>query len=295
MFSNILVIGTGMIGSSVALALKKSGASSVIIGFDTNKKNLAIAKKKNIVDIAVDKLAIGIKKSQLIVIASPINSYRNIFQTINQTESQALITDVGSTKALVISQAEKELKYPQLFIPAHPIAGREKPGPDYADGQLFINQYVIITPIKNNRKSDIKKIKKFWQQTGAKINLMTVDDHDEIFAGVSHLPHLISMALVHYLLQKRESNQYLKYAAGGFRDFTRIAASDPQMWHDVFLANKKILLKNLSQFEKSLKSFRKMIESGKDTIHQKELFQTLAKISEKRNRWQHKNLTNSKN
>lgn len=288
LIKNILLIGCGMIGGSFALAIKKSLPSINIIGFDKHKKNINLAQKLGIINSATNDLNKAIDKVELIVIASPLNSYVQIFSKINDSSHQPLITDVGSAKTFVIEQAQKYLKNPAKFIPAHPIAGREKTGPKFADSELFNNHFLIITPLPENKKSDINVIKKLWRTTNAKIEVMSAEKHDEVCAGISHLPHLLSMALVHYLLQKPDTEYFLKFAAGGFRDFTRIAASDPQMWHDVFLANKKFLLDNLSQLENSLKAFRKMIMNGKDIDHQQKLFSELTKIGYKRKNWKAK-------
>lgn len=295
MFEKILIIGTGMIGGSVALAIRenirenKLFQNTKIYGWDNSQVHRKSAKKLGIVDIIPKSLAYGIAQADLIILSVPLTAYSEIFAEINKNinpQKMPIITDVGSVKGYVEKLAKNKLTYSNKFIPAHPIAGRETSGPQSASASLFHDHYLIITPTDTNKKSDVGKIKKLWQALGAKVEIMSVTTHDEICAGISHLPHLLSMALVHYLLNKPNANKYLQFAAGGFRDFTRIAASDAKMWHDVFLANKDILLQNLSELELALKDFRSMIKNSKNTSTQQKLFNTLEKVSLKRRNWQ---------
>lgn len=265
MFKNILIIGFGMIGSSIARTLIHKNKQINIYALDKSpslKKRLQNAKLskitclKNIHD--VDNLTID-----LIIICTPVLQYSSIFKKIDSLEkNNFLVTDVGSTKAN-IERIYKSKKRKFIFVPSHPIAGIEKSGLEHGFVGLFDNRYNIICPLKNTTKSNLDKISKFWKSLSMKIDIMTSKEHDHVLSLTSHLPHVISYSLVLTAMKKEKSlnSKLIKFSAGGFRDFTRVAGSDPEMWRDIFLANSHQIQELTNSFIKELKLFSDSLNS----------------------------------
>ena len=283
LFNEVLVIGIGLIGSSIALSLKKNEIAKKVIGYSKTEKTRKIAKKKNIVDVVINKISDRISEIDLIIICSPLSTYEKIFKLIDpHLSKKTIVTDVGSAKSLIIKNflRSKDRKYD--FIPAHPIAGTEQSGPNAGFYELFIDRWCIITPIKGNKKRNINIIKKMWKLMGSNVEIMAPDRHDQTMAITSHLPHLIAYNIVSTAadIENVTKSDVIKYSASGFRDFTRIAASDPTMWRDVLLNNKDALLEVISRFSEDLSMLQKAIrwEDG-DTLYK--LFSKTRKIRNK--------------
>jgi len=284
-FERVAVIGVGLIGGSFALALKQAGACAHVVGAGRNTANVKLALERGILDsVAADAVAAA-HGADLVLLAAPVAQFPKIFQDIGSVlNPKAVVTDGGSTKRDVIAAARKGLgrKIAQ-FVPAHPIAGAEKSGAAAASAELFRGRRVIVTPLPENADSSVRRIEAAWSACGARISRMDPEEHDAVLAAVSHLPHLLAFALVHEIAGRGNSEQLFSYAAGGFRDFTRIASSHPEMWRDVCLANKDHLLKELSRFEKSLKRIGSLLESG-DAAALEKLF---AEARAARDKWIH--------
>lgn len=261
MFRNILIIGFGMIGSSIAKTAKKSNQKVKIYAFDkspTIKQRIANAKlsKVTLLKSLSDINQIDI---DLIIICTPVLQYLSIFKKINNLDNHKfIVTDVGSTKYKIENLFSKN-NFKFRFVPAHPIAGIEKSGLEYGFDGLFKNRYNIICPIKNTPKSEVNKIVKFWKSLKMKIEIMTSKEHDHVLSLTSHLPHVISYSLVLTAMKKEKSlnSKLIKFSAGGFRDFTRVAGSDPEMWRDIFLTNSDQIQKLTNTFIVELKKFSK--------------------------------------
>ncbi len=254
LFQKLVVFGAGLIGGSFALALKNKGAVKEIVGFSRSPGTLKKAQELNIIDRAGMNLSHEIPDADLIFIATPIEQMSGIFTRIAPyLNHNNIIMDAGSTKMSVILSAQKILKGKiGQFIPAHPIAGTQFSGPNAAHFNLFHNKKVVITPLKENEDELLDRVKIAWSLCGADIYELSPKMHDEIFASVSHLPHLLSFALVNELAQRKEAELYFDFAASGFRDFTRIAASHPEMWRDICLSNQHALMKELAEYQMAL-------------------------------------------
>ncbi|MCM1512734.1 MAG: prephenate dehydrogenase/arogenate dehydrogenase family protein [Oxalobacter formigenes] len=263
-FQHILLIGVGLIGGSLALALRKSGYAGHIAGIDRSEEALRRAHELGLIDEAAVSLAEAARRADLILVAAPVAQMGGILTSVRPVIREgALVTDVGSTKSDVV-QAAYEALGSQIgcFIPAHPIAGREKNGPDAAVDDLFSGKKLVITPLPENTGRDIDKVAAMWRQCGAIIHLLSPEDHDNIFALISHLPHLLSYALVDQAARHVRADLMFEYAASGFRDFTRIAGSSPEMWRDISLANQKQLLLELDGYLAELGKLRDMLARG---------------------------------
>jgi len=264
MFKKICIIGCDLIGSSLARAIKKYNLSEKIVSSNrsdiVNKKVLGL----KIVDDSSSDTKKMAKDSDLIIIATPLSSYENVILKIkNSLKKGMILTDVGSVKEGVISLVEKAIPNDVSWIPSHPIAGTEESGPEAGFWELFKNRWCILTPSKKAKKKDINTLKLFWKKIGSKVDIMDAKQHDYILSITSHMPHLIAYNIVHTSIniQDEKKSSIVKYSAGGLRDFTRIAASNPIMWRDVFIHNKKNTSKMIDQFIKNLEDLKKAIEN----------------------------------
>lgn len=265
------VIGVGLIGGSLALDCRKQGLAGKIVGNGRNEENLKKAVALGIIesyDLTVEKV---VEDADLVLLAAPIGSYRETVEKILPfISSDAIITDVGSVKGKVVEELEPLLRK-RKFVPAHPIAGREKSGVEAAVPGLFKGARCILTPVPSTDREALQKMKALWEEVGAVVSTLDPDEHDEILGMVSHLPHLIAYALVNTVLGMSENKKELvSYSGGGFRDFTRIGASSPEMWRDIFLWNRKVVLDQIGQYELVLGRLKKQIEEGDGTALQKE-------------------------
>ena len=276
----LAVIGVGLIGGSCALALKQAKAVTRVVGVGRNSANLKLALERGIVDSIAPDPASAARDADLVLVATPVAQFPAVFRSLS--ESKALITDGGSTKRDVIAAARKALgKGIARFVPAHPIAGAEKSGAAAASAELFRGKRVVLTPLRENSRESISKVEAIWSACGARVSRMDPEEHDAVLAAVSHLPHLLAYALVHGVAKRNNSAQLFSFAAGGFRDFTRIASSHPEMWRDICLANRDALLQELKQYANELGMIRKLISKGDGAALEK-LF-TAARDA--RNKW----------
>lgn len=263
-FRHILLFGVGLIGGSLSLALRKSGYTGKITGVDRNENALARARELGLIDEAATSATKAASEADLILLAAPVAQTGQILASIKPyLQETTIITDVGSTKSDVVAAAYQELgERVGSFIPAHPIAGRELNGPDAAIDSLFSGKKLVITPLPENTGKDIEKVAMMWMQCQAIIHFLSPEDHDNVFAMVSHLPHLLSYALVDQVARHTNADLMFEYAASGFRDFTRIAGSSPEMWRDISIANKKQLLQELDSYLAELGQLRNLLASG---------------------------------
>ncbi len=262
MIEKICIIGVGLIGSSLAKALKNTGQAKFICGYGRDAARLEKAKELSIIDDYSIKLKEAVINSDIVIIATPVGSYEEVLVGIKPyLKSDTLVTDVGSTKRSVIEAAEKVFgNLPHNFIPAHPIAGKEKSGFEACDGELFVNKKVIITPIENNDDESISRVQNMWEKVGSEVDFMTPESHDELLGMTSHLPHMLAFSLMNYLISQNPSASV--YAAGGFKDFTRIASGDNVMWRDICLNNKDQIIAHIEGYQKSLSALSEAIDNG---------------------------------
>ena len=248
----LAVIGVGLIGGSFALALKKAKKVSHVIDVGRSAANLKLAQERGI----IDSIGKDVGDADVILVAAPVGQYPAIFKSLQG--SKAIITDAGSTKRDVVLLG----KHLSRFVPGHPIAGAEKSGAAAASAELFRDRRVVLTPLKESDDAAVSKVRKLWEACGARVSTMTAEEHDAVLAAVSHLPHLLAYGLVHEVAARKNSEQLFSFAAGGFRDFTRIASSHPEMWRDICIANRDRLLDELSKFSGTMEKMRELLERG---------------------------------
>jgi prephenate dehydrogenase len=279
----VAVIGVGLIGGSFALALKRAKACGEVVGAGRSAANLKLALERGAIDVIASDPAAAARGADFVLIAAPVAQFESILQAIAPVlEAKTIVSDAGSTKRDVIAAAKSALgsKLAQ-FVPAHPIAGAEQSGVAAANAELFRNRQVVLTPLPDNPAGAVEKVAAAWAACGARITQMKPDEHDAVLAAVSHLPHVLAYALVHDIAGRPNSQQLFSYAAGGFRDFTRIASSHPEMWRDICVANRDRLLDEVQAFEEKLAQFKKLIEKGDGPALEK----VFAEAREARNRW----------
>ena len=264
MFNKVCIIGCGLIGSSLARAIKKYNLSEKIVSSNrsdiVNKKVLGL---KIVNDSSSDTQKM-VKDSDLVIIATPLSSYENVILKIkNSLKNGMILTDVGSVKERVISLVEKAIPKDVSWIPSHPIAGTEESGPEAGFSELFKNRWCILTPSKKAKEKDINTLKSFWKKIGSKVDIMNAKQHDYILSITSHIPHLVAYNIVNTSINIQEEKQsaIIKYSAGGLRDFTRIAASNPIMWRDIFIQNKTNTSKEIEKFIANLEDLKNAIEN----------------------------------
>ena len=263
-FNKVTIFGIGLIGGSFALALKAAGAVGEIIGIDRDPNNLRRALERGIITGAEDDPAKAIQGADIVLLAMPVGQMASVMQAISpHLAATTIITDAGSTKQDVVRLALEHLPaHVSRFVPAHPIAGAEKSGVDAADPDLFRGKNLVLTPLAETSPAAVELIAKAWELCGMSIRRMPVATHDQVFAAVSHLPHLLAFALVEELAGRADAEEFFRYAAGSFRDFTRIASSSPEMWRDVCLANRDALARELENYQEQLHGLRRMLLDG---------------------------------
>jgi prephenate dehydrogenase len=269
----LAVVGVGLIGGSFALALKQAGVAKQVVGLGRNPANLKLALERGI----IDSIAQDVSGCDLVLVAAPVAQFSRIFSSLKN--SKAVITDGGSTKRDVIAAARKGLADVSRFVPAHPIAGGEQSGAAAAKADLFKGKRVIVTPLPENDDRSVEMVENAWQACGARVSRMSAEEHDAVLAAVSHLPHLIAYAMAHDVATRENSARLFEIAGAGFRDFTRLASSNPEMWRDICVANKDRLLDELIKFERAMKQVRALLD---DPAGLEKLF---ADARDARNRW----------
>ena len=263
MFKNVLIIGCGLIGSSVLRALYNKKLSKKIYVLEKSKKYISKIKKIKTNCKFIKSLNHEISNIDLVIICTPMSEYKKLIPKLNHNlNSKCLITDVGSTKKNIINLKNKLLDKKLDWISSHPIAGSEVSGPEYGNKNLFLNKWCVIIREKKDKSKKINLLKKFWKKIGSKVIIMNSNDHDKIFSITSHLPHLIAYNLIKTAQdsQKIQKKNLLKYSAGGLRDFSRLAASNEIMWRDIFFSNDNII-KAINLFSKNLNSLKKIIQN----------------------------------
>ena len=260
----LCIIGVGLIGGSLARALRGAGACGEIVGCGRDSQQLQKALALGVIDRAETDIAHAVQGADIVVVAVPVGAMAQVFQSMAQYLSpNTIITDVGSTKGDVVRAAQQAFGgLPPTLVPGHPIAGTERSGVEASFAELFRNRRVILTPAPDTHEWAVSRVTWMWKQTGAQVTEMDTQHHDEILAASSHLPHVLAYALVHMLAAMQERDEIFKYVAGGFRDFTRIASSDPQMWHDICLANREALLTMLRLYSGELQQLADALQHG---------------------------------
>ena len=282
-FRRVAVIGVGLIGGSFALALKRARLAGHVVGAGRSRANLERALRRRAIDSIARSAGEAARDADLILVATSVSHFERIFREIKANlKPSAIVTDAGSTKREVVAAAKKGLgrKIAQ-FIPAHPIAGAEKSGVAAASAALFEKRRVVLTPLPVNDPAKVKALERTWTRVKSSVSRMSAAQHDAVFAAVSHLPHLLAYALVKDLAGRRNSKVLFGYAAGGFRDFTRIAASHPEMWRDICDANRDFLLKEVKGFESMLGTIKSILRKRKV----KALEKLFADARSARDRW----------
>ena len=260
----LAVIGVGLIGGSFAMALRRAGIATRVVAFDRDRAALESAASLGVIDDAAESVTEAVKGADLIVVAVPVRSAGPVLHDVALAmDAEAVVTDVGSTKAEVVGVARGELRerFPR-FVPGHPIAGRETSGVESALPELFRGARIVLTPVGETAPDAVDTVRAAWDAVGGRVVLLDAADHDRIFAAVSHLPHILSFALVSEIASRDNSADLLGFAAGGFRDFTRIAASSPQMWRDIAMQNRDAILAEIDRYGARLAVFRELIERG---------------------------------
>ncbi len=285
MFNKICIIGVGLIGGSIARAARAQGLCDHIVAFGRQKslKNLQLAKSLGVVDEYYVDIELAVKDADCIIITTPVGVIEHVFRQLKPFwNEQAIYTDAGSTKGSVIAAAQAVFsEVPANFVPAHPIAGAEKSGVEAAQDELFNNKRLIVTPVKSTSPQALDKIIAFWKRMGSQVSTMDVEHHDAVLAATSHLPHILAFSLVDLLGKRDEQVEIFKYAASGFKDFTRIASSDPTMWLDICMANKKEIIPLIQQLQTELGKIEQMLVGNES----QQLFETFTYAKQARQRF----------
>ena len=254
-FEKVCIVGLGLIGGSIGLAIKRSNISNQITGYARSNSTLERAIELGLVDSVKDNLKDAVNNSDLVILATPLSTFRELVEEMNPfLKKGCIITDTGSAKLTVIEDLKDILPNGVEFVPGHPIAGTEESGPDAGFAELFDNRWCILTPTEDNSSNAVDLVKDFWESIGSKVEIMDPMHHDKVLAITSHIPHLIAFNIVGTAnnLANVTEKEVIKYSAGGFRDFTRIAASDPKMWSDIFTYNSDAVLEMLDLFSNDL-------------------------------------------
>ncbi len=264
MFEQLGLIGCGLMGGSFALALKRAGLVKRVVGYSKSPSTTERARQLGVIDVEAPSALLAVSGADIVLLAVPVAATEATLKAIRHLVTRdMLIMDVGSTKRDVIDAARRVLRENVgAFVPCHPIAGKEASGVEHADPELYANRQVIITPIERTQVSHLNRAREVWEALGCQVQQMSPEAHDAAFAAVSHLPHLIAFALVNGIAAQPHGQDFLSLAGPGFRDFTRIAASDPKMWRDILLANRQELVEQTQLFQQTLQAMQSLIEAG---------------------------------
>ena len=284
MFEQLGLIGCGLMGGSFALALKKAGLVKRVVGYSKSPSTTEKALNLGVIDVEAPSALLAVSGADIVLVAVPVAATDSTFKAIRHLlNSKTLLMDVGSTKRDVVDAARRNLgNNLGTFVPAHPIAGKERAGVEHADPELYRGRQVILTPIERTQTTQLKQAETVWQALGSQVRMMSPDAHDAAFAAVSHLPHLLAFAYMNGLAAQPQVAQFLSLAGPGFRDFTRIAASDPKVWRDIFSANKDELLTQISAFRDALQAFEQNLAKNQP----EEITRLIAQASSARATWQ---------
>ncbi|MDB5900102.1 MAG: prephenate dehydrogenase-like protein [Ramlibacter sp.] len=264
MFEQLGLIGCGLMGGSFALALKRGGLVKRVVGYSKSPSTTERARQMGVIDVEAPSALLAVSGADIVLLAVPVSATEATFKAIRHLiTGNMLIMDVGSTKRDVVDAARRVLRdHIGSFVPAHPIAGKEVSGVEHADPDLYHGKQVILTPIERTQVTHLKRATDLWEAIGCQVTQMAPEAHDAAFAAVSHLPHLISFALMHAITNQPLGRDFLSLAGPGFRDFTRIAASDPKMWRDILIANKHELIEQAKIFQRSLANMLQAAENS---------------------------------
>ena len=264
MFEQLAIIGCGLMGGSFALALKRAGLVKRVVGYSKSPSTTERARQLGVIDVEAPSALLAVSGADIVLIAVPVAATEATLKSIKHlVSSQMLVMDVGSTKRDVIDAGRRALReHIGSFVPAHPIAGKEVSGVEHADADLYTGKQVILTPIERTLTVQLQKAVDVWTALDCKVVKMSPESHDAAFAAVSHLPHLISFALMNAISGQPQGKDYLSLAGPGFRDFTRIAASNPKVWRDIMVSNREELLAQSKIFQRNLQALELMISSG---------------------------------
>ncbi|MFP5398109.1 MAG: prephenate dehydrogenase [Gammaproteobacteria bacterium] len=264
MFRQLGLIGCGLMGGSFALALRRHGLVRRVVGYSKSPSTTERAKRMGVIDVAAESALLAVSGSDIVLLAVPVAASETTFRAIRDlVDPGVLVMDVGSTKRDVVDAARRALKdRVPSFVPAHPIAGKEVAGIEHADAGLYAGRQVILTPIARTRPELVQKATDVWAAIGAQVLKMSPENHDAAFAAVSHLPHLLAFAYFSAIARQPAGRDFLSLAGPGFRDFTRIAASDPAVWRDILLANREEVIKQSQRFRHTLDAFEHVMRSG---------------------------------
>lgn len=265
MIQQLTIIGVGLIGGSLARALKQANYCREVVGCSRNKAHLQKALALGVIDRFSTDIGEAVKGADMVLVAVPLGAMESCFAAMAEHLSpDAVITDAGSAKTSVVEAAKAAFgdQLPTGFVPGHPIAGTEQSGVEASFSELFRNRRVILTPLASTSAEALSKVEAMWHETGAMVDEMAVEHHDEVLAATSHLPHLLAYGLVDTLVSMDKSEEIFRFAAGGFRDFTRIASSDPVVWRDICLANQPALLAMMERFQTDLQRLTELVRAG---------------------------------
>ncbi len=261
-FEKITIVGLGLIGGSLAWALKKSKQVKTVVGVDPDKETVKYALGNGIIDEGSSDINEGVEGAEIVVIATHVGIIPDTAKSIFESATEgAIITDVGSVKSSIVKRIESDLPEKLHFVGGHPIAGTEHSGVKFADSNLFNARRCILTPTQKTETEAVNKISKMWEALGSQVYEMDPETHDHIFGIVSHLPHVIAFSLVNTVLNAKDNDELMDFAGGGLKDYTRVAASSPEMWTEIFKANKDQLLGAISKFKGTLKEIEQAIEN----------------------------------
>ncbi|MEO8012790.1 MAG: prephenate dehydrogenase [Polaromonas sp.] len=283
MFEQLGLIGCGLMGSSFALALKRAGLVRRVVGYSKSPSTTERARQMGVIDVEASSALLAVSGADIVLLAIPVSATEATFKAIRHLIGPTtLVMDVGSTKRDVVDAARRVLReHVGSFVPCHPITGKEVSGVEHADVNLYAGKQVILTPTEHTLSAQLQKATEVWTALGCQVSRMSPQAHDAAYAAVSHLPHLIAFAMINGITSQAQGSDYMALAGPGFRDFTRIAASAPEVWRDILMANREELLAQSRIFQQSLQSLEQLISSGNG----KALESQIGQASETRARW----------
>jgi prephenate dehydrogenase len=283
MFEQLGLIGCGLMGGSFALAMKRAGLVKRVVGYSKSPSTTERARQMGVIDVEAPSALLAVSGADIVLVAVPVAATEATFKAIRHLVTNSmLIMDVGSTKREVVDGARRVLRdHLGSFVPAHPIAGKEQAGVDHADADLYHGKQVILTPIEKTQTGHLKRAQAMWEALGCHVHQMSPDAHDAAFAAVSHLPHVLAFALMHAINGQPQGKEFLGLGGPGFRDFTRIAASDPKIWRDILLSNRVELVEQAKMFQRSLMNMLHLAETGAG----EQLEEMIAQASQVRAHW----------
>ncbi len=283
MFEQLGLIGCGLMGGSFALAMKRAGLVRRVVGYSKSPSTTERARQLGVIDVEASSALLAVSGADLVLLAVPVAATESTLNAIRHLiDPNVLIMDVGSTKQDVVEAARRALRHDVgVFVPCHPVTGREVSGVEHADVNLYTGKQVILTPIERTLTAQLKQADALWRALGCSVVRMSPETHDSAFAAISHLPHLLAFALMNGITGQNQSASFLSLAGPGFRDFSRIAASDPEMWRDVLLANREELMVQTGHFQRALNELQQVIARGQPD----ELQSLIARASNARSQW----------